>query len=160
MGAPGGGVGYVKRNAIAGRRFASWEAFEAGVPMRSRSPTPSRQVGSGTPAAWGGEAHLAAWERDVANARVHGTTGEAPLVRFARDEAAALKPVADRPPFRACRMMERRVRNDCAATPTSRLVGGPGGRGRWQYLLGAPPGPAGPVSFGDRIKGLLAFAGG
>jgi hypothetical protein len=29
------GVGYVKRNAIAGRSFASWEAFEAGVPMRS-----------------------------------------------------------------------------------------------------------------------------
>jgi hypothetical protein len=81
------GVGYVKRNAVAGRDFASWDAFEA---------------------------HLAAWERDIANARVHGTTGEAPLVRFARDEAGALKPLADRPPFRACRTLERRVRNDCA----------------------------------------------
>jgi transposase len=81
------GVGYVKRNAIAGRSFASWEAFEA---------------------------HLAAWERDVANTRVHGTTGEGPMIRFARDEAAALKPLADRPPFRACRTLERRVRNDCA----------------------------------------------
>ena len=81
------GVGYVKRNAIAGRRFASWEAFEA---------------------------HLVVWERDIANARVHGTTGEAPMVRFARDEEAALKPVAERPPFSVCRMLERRVRNDCA----------------------------------------------
>jgi transposase len=81
------GVGYVKRNAVAGRSFASWEAFEA---------------------------HLAAWERDIANARVHGTIGEAPAVRFARDEAARLKPIADRPPFRSCRVLERRVRNDCA----------------------------------------------
>jgi transposase len=81
------GVGYVKRNAMAGRSFASWEAFEA---------------------------HLAEWERDVANTRVHGTTGEGPMIRFARDEAAALKPLADRPPFRACRTLERRVRNDCA----------------------------------------------
>ena len=81
------GVGYVKRNAIAGRSFASWEAFEA---------------------------HLAGWERDIANARVHGTTGEAPMVRFAREELTALQPLADRPPFRNCRRLERRVRNDCA----------------------------------------------
>jgi transposase len=81
------GVGYVKRNAVAGRAFAGWDAFEA---------------------------HLAAWERDIANARVHGTTGETPLVRFARDEVGALKRLADRPPFRACRTLERRVRNDCA----------------------------------------------
>jgi transposase len=81
------GVGYVKRNAVAGRSFASWEAFEA---------------------------HLAAWERDIANARVHGTTGEAPSLRFARDEASRLEPIAERPPFRSCRVLERRVRNDCA----------------------------------------------
>jgi transposase len=81
------GVAYVKRNAIACRSFASWEAFEA---------------------------HLAGWERDIANARVHGTTGEAPMVRFARDEAAALQPLAGRPPFRTCRTLERRVRNDSA----------------------------------------------
>lgn len=81
------GVGYVKKNAIAGSTFASWAAFEA---------------------------HLAAWKRDIANARVHGTTGEVPMVRFARDEASRLKPIADRPPFRAYRMLERRVRNDCA----------------------------------------------
>jgi hypothetical protein len=34
-GDPEEGVGYVKRNAIAGRSFASWEGFEGGVPMRS-----------------------------------------------------------------------------------------------------------------------------
>jgi transposase len=81
------GVGYVKKNAIAGRRFASWEALEA---------------------------HLAAWERAIANARVHGTTGDVPMVRFERDEKVVLKPLAERPPFRACRTLERRVRNDCA----------------------------------------------
>jgi transposase len=54
------GVGYVKKNAIAGHAFASWEAFEA---------------------------HVARWEREVANVRVHGTTGEAPIARFERDEA-------------------------------------------------------------------------
>jgi transposase len=76
------GVGYVKKNAIAGRRFASWEALEA---------------------------HLAAWERAIANARVHGTTGDVPMVRFERDEKVVLKPLAERPPFRACRTLERRV---------------------------------------------------
>ena len=56
------GVGYVKRNAIAGRSFASFAALEA---------------------------HLDAWMREVADVRIHGTTGEAPVERFARDEAAA-----------------------------------------------------------------------
>ena len=65
------GVGYVKKNAIAGRCFASWEAFEA---------------------------HLDAWTREVAEVRIHGTTGEAPLARFAREEAQALKPLAGIPP--------------------------------------------------------------
>jgi transposase len=81
------GVGYVKKNAIAGRSFVSWDAFEA---------------------------HLAQWTREVANQRVHGTTGEAPQLRFDRDEAAALQPIADRPAFGACRRLERTVRNDCA----------------------------------------------
>ena len=67
------GVGYVKRNAIAGRGFASWSALEA---------------------------HLAWWTREVADRRVHGTTGEAPIARFERDEARALRPSGGRPPFR------------------------------------------------------------
>jgi transposase len=81
------GVGYVKKNAIAGHSFASWEAFEA---------------------------HLARWERDVANLRIHGTTGEAPMVRFERDEAHRLKPLRDRPSFGSLRELTRVVGNDCA----------------------------------------------
>jgi transposase len=49
------GVGYVKRNAIAGRRFATWSAMEA---------------------------HLDAWTREIADVRVHATTGETPRERF------------------------------------------------------------------------------
>ena len=67
------GVGYVKRTAIAGHRFASWAAVEA---------------------------HLAWWMREIADPRVHGTTGEPPFERFRRDEAAALRPLDGRPPFR------------------------------------------------------------
>lgn len=81
------GVGYVKRNAIAGHAFESWEALEA---------------------------HLAWWMREVADVRVHGTTGEAPLLRFERDEAAALRPIAGRPPFRQIRELVRKVQADCA----------------------------------------------
>lgn len=47
-----------------------------------------------------GDADLAAqctaWLRDVANVRVHGTTGERPDVRFARDEQHLLQPLAPR----------------------------------------------------------------
>ena len=49
------GVGYVKHNAIAGRSFARWAALGA---------------------------HLARWMREVADVRIHGTTCEAPIVRF------------------------------------------------------------------------------
>jgi transposase len=66
------GVGYVKKNAIAGRAFASWSALEA---------------------------HLAAWIRDIADQRVHGTTGEVPAERFARAEAKELQPIAGIPPI-------------------------------------------------------------
>ena len=45
------GVGYVKRNAIAGHRFESWTGMEA---------------------------HLGWWQREIADRRRHGTTGEVP----------------------------------------------------------------------------------
>jgi hypothetical protein len=70
------GVGYVKRNAIGGRCFPSWEAFEA---------------------------HLEAWTRDIADVRVHGATGEAPIERFQRSEVKTLKPIGGMPPFQATR---------------------------------------------------------
>jgi transposase len=97
------GVGYVKRNAIAGRGFASWAALEA---------------------------HLAWWMREVADRRVHGTTGEAPIVRFEREERQALRPLGGRPPFRQLRELIRRVQNDgCVDVDTNhysvpwRLIG-------------------------------------
>jgi len=81
------GVGYVKHNAIAGHGFASWAALEA---------------------------HLAWWTREIADRRVHGTTGEAPIERFRREEAGALRPLDGRPPFRQVRELVRRVQADCA----------------------------------------------
>jgi hypothetical protein len=96
-------VGYVKRNAIAGRTFASWTALEA---------------------------HLDQWLRTVADVRVHGTTGEPPLERFRRGEAAALRPVRGRPPFHWTRELTRQVHADgCVEVDTNhysvpwRLIG-------------------------------------
>lgn len=81
------GVGYVKKNAIAGRRFDSWSAFEA---------------------------HLDAWTREIADQRVHGTTGEVPIERFRRAEANALRSIAGIPPFAVSRELVRKVQADCA----------------------------------------------
>jgi transposase len=81
------GVGYVKSNAIAGRRFASWAALEA---------------------------HLEEWTREIADKRVHGTTGEPPIERFRRAEAAALRSNIGVPPFTAVRELRRKVQADCA----------------------------------------------
>ena len=80
------GVGYVKNNAIAGRRFDSWAALEA---------------------------HLEEWVREIADKRVHGTTGEPPIVRFVRAEAAALRPIIGVRPFTAARELLRKVQADC-----------------------------------------------
>lgn len=80
------GVGYVKKNAIAGRIFESWAALDA---------------------------HLERWTREISDTRIHGTTGEAPIVRFEREEAAALKPYPMKPPFRQVRDLVRRVQSDC-----------------------------------------------
>jgi hypothetical protein len=63
------GVGYVKKNAIARRRFATWAELEA---------------------------HLESWTREIADVRVHGTLGEPPIERFRRDAAGA--PEVDRRP--------------------------------------------------------------
>jgi transposase len=88
------GVGYVKRNAIAGHVFANWPALEA---------------------------HLAWWMREIADCRVHGTTGEAPQARFAREEAKRLVPLNGRPSFRQVRELSRRVGSDgCIEVDTNR----------------------------------------
>ncbi|QCH15525.1 IS21 family transposase [Synechococcus sp. CB0101] len=80
------GVAYVKRNAMAGREFSSWAELEA---------------------------HLVRWTREVADLRVHGTTGEAPLERFMRAEAQALQPLEAKPSFLAERELVRVVHSDC-----------------------------------------------
>ncbi len=78
------GVKYVKRNAIAGRRFESFEHLQT---------------------------HLAEWHL-AADQRVHGTTHEVPMVRFDREERAALRPLPARPLPTHGRRLQRRVSND------------------------------------------------
>lgn len=88
------GVGYVKRNAIAGHRFDSLDGWSA---------------------------HLDRWMREVADVRVHGTTFEAPAVRFDRDERAALRPLEGRSPFLQVRELGRKVHSDaCIELDTNR----------------------------------------
>ena len=79
-------VGYVKRNAIAGREFASWAELKS---------------------------HLVVWMRDIADARTHGTTGDVPQDRFDNVESAALRPLNDRAPFIQVREFTRVVSSDC-----------------------------------------------
>jgi transposase len=79
------GVKYVKRNAVAGRAFESFAALEA---------------------------HLVEWTRE-ADARIHGTTHEVPMVRFDRDEKQALRSLPSRPLPARQRRITRRVATDC-----------------------------------------------
>ncbi|WP_206734906.1 Mu transposase domain-containing protein [Bradyrhizobium zhanjiangense] len=46
--------------------------------------------------------------------RIHGTTGEPLIARFARDEVHRLKPLGGRPSFGLLRELARVVGNDCA----------------------------------------------
>jgi transposase len=76
------GVKYVKRNGLADLEFESFAALDR---------------------------HLADW-MVVADERIHGTTHEAPIVRFDRDERAALRPL----PVRALPRREQRLRRRVA----------------------------------------------
>ena len=88
------GVGYVKHNAIAGHCFESIEALRA---------------------------HLLHWMREVADVRIHGTTAEAPITRFERDERQRLRPLAGEAPFVQVRELSRRVHSDaCVEVDTCR----------------------------------------
>jgi len=78
------GVKYVKRNALAGRRFRDLDELNA---------------------------CLLDWCVIVADQRVHGTTHEKPAERFARAEK--LIPVDRRPPAPRERVVIRRVPSDC-----------------------------------------------
>jgi transposase len=79
------GVKYVKRNALAGRRFDDLSTLNA----------------------W-----LLQWSLEVADQRVHGTTHELPAQRFACSEAAALTAVDARPPAPQERIESRIVPRD------------------------------------------------
>jgi transposase len=88
------GVGYAKKNALAGRTFTSWAELEA---------------------------HLAQWQREVADVRTHGSTGEAPRTRFEREERAALAPLNGRPPYTQARELHRVVNSEaCVEVDTHR----------------------------------------
>jgi transposase len=78
------GVKYVKRNFVPGREFRDLEDFNE---------------------------QLRAWQGEIADRRVHGTTHEVPIERFAA-EAAALTPLAGRAGFLAAMPRLRVVASD------------------------------------------------
>jgi len=80
------GVGYVKRSGFAGHCFDTWGQMES---------------------------HLEWWNREIADLRVHGTTGERPLDRFERAEASALMALNGKPSYLAEQEFSRRVAKDC-----------------------------------------------
>lgn len=79
------GVKYVKRNALAGRRFETLDELNA----------------------W-----LLTWALTIADERVHGTTHEIPRERFERDERVKMTGVDRRPPSRECHTVRRQVATD------------------------------------------------
>jgi transposase len=78
------GVKYVKGNFVPGRSFTDLEDFNA---------------------------QLRAWQHEVADVRLHGTTHQPPIERFAA-EVAALIPYAGRRSFLAAMVRERKVAED------------------------------------------------
>jgi transposase len=78
------GVKYTKRNGLADLAFESFAALET---------------------------HLATWIT-LADQREHGTTHEAPIVRFERDERQALRPLPGRALPRHAQRLRRRVAHD------------------------------------------------
>ena len=78
------GVKYLKRNFAPGRHFHDLEDFNT---------------------------QLATWQTEVADQRIHGTTHQRPIDRFA-DEAAALVPIASQGSFLHAMVRERVVADD------------------------------------------------
>jgi transposase len=86
-------VKYLKKNAIAGREFSSWEHLEE---------------------------HLMWWMKEVSDVRIHGTTGEKPIDRFLNDESFRLQPKKGKPPFYQIRELKRVVQADaCVEVDTN-----------------------------------------
>lgn len=78
------GVKYVKRNFVPGRVFRHLDDFNE---------------------------QLRQWSQEVADVRIHGTTHQRPIERFA-EEAAALVPTASQPSFLEAMVRERVVADD------------------------------------------------
>ena len=78
-------VGYAKHNCIAGRQFKSWEEMEG---------------------------HIVWWMREVGDVRIHDTTGEKPVERFANNELEELSPLRGRAPFMQIRELTRKIHKD------------------------------------------------
>ena len=78
-------VGYGKGNALGRLSFVSWEALDG---------------------------HVEWWMREVADVRIHGTTHERPVDRFAL-EVQSLRPIDGHPPYLHVRRLERKVAGDC-----------------------------------------------
>lgn len=91
-------VKYIKRNAIAGRAFSSFEDLQE---------------------------HLAKWLRETADIRIHGTTQEQPIIRFKKDEAKALRPLEAKPPFSQGRELRRVVQSDACVEVDSNFYSVP-----------------------------------
>ena len=82
----------MKRNAIAGHRFASWVEFLA---------------------------HLARWTQEIVDTRNHSTTGERPIDRFEREECGTAT-AGGASPFQQIRELRRRVASDaCVEVDTN-----------------------------------------
>ena len=79
------GVGYAKRNGLAGLSFPSFAALQS---------------------------HLLGWMVE-ADSRIHGTTRERPQDRFDRDERSALRPLPANPLPVTQRRLSRKVAIDC-----------------------------------------------
>jgi hypothetical protein len=75
----------VQRNALAGKRFGSWDHLND---------------------------RLVEWSLTVADARVHGTTHEPPQARFAQAERGKLTPLGERPLYSHERVHHRVVAAD------------------------------------------------
>ena len=82
-------VGYVKRDAIARREFASWADLQA---------------------------HSDRWCRDIADVRIHGTTGQQPIGRFEQIEHTFPSPIRPDSPAIDQAKNGRGPNDDAAAT--------------------------------------------
>jgi hypothetical protein len=78
------GVGYAKRNCLAGREFESWEALEA---------------------------HIAKWLVEESDHRKLGDAGDTPQSRF-EEERLALRGIEEKAPFSSIREVKRKVSKD------------------------------------------------